>query len=130
LQPAIEDMLAYTDGLKQPLLRQTKETRHAPAPVAINGYAHVKPPASTVIGNDPDIIASNGIDLTVMTPATCSTQCPSRVVEAADRCLRQSRSQRTRRQSAAPASSVRRAVVASSSEATDPRSYKYMVNGI
>jgi hypothetical protein len=128
LQPAIEDILAYTDGLKQRLLRQTKEIRHALAPVATNGHAHVKPPTSTVLGNDTDIVASNGVDCTSTTPATCSTQCqatPSRR-PSRDWCMRQSRSQRTRRQSAAPAGSVRRAGVASSSEATDP----YMANGI
>jgi coenzyme F420-reducing hydrogenase gamma subunit len=117
LQPTIEDMLAYTDGLKQRLLRQTKETRHAPAPVATNGNTHVKPPTSTVIGNDLDMVASNGIDLTATTAATCSTQCPSRAVEAADRCMRQSRSSKA----SPPAGSVRRAGLASSSEATDPR---------
>ena len=42
--------------------------------------ASVKPPVSTVLGNNPDMATSYGADLAATTPATCSTQYPSRAV--------------------------------------------------
>jgi len=80
LQRAIEDMRAYTDASKQRLLRQIREIGQDLRPAAATVNPSVKPPVFTALGNDPDMAASHIVDLVATTPATCSTQYPSRAV--------------------------------------------------
>jgi hypothetical protein len=80
LQPAIEDI--YTDASKRRLHRQITEIRDA-----LSASVHkpavttsVKPQATVVLGNDLHMAVSHRVALAATTPATCSTQCPSRSV--------------------------------------------------
>ncbi|XP_044374820.1 uncharacterized protein [Triticum aestivum] len=86
-------MRAYTDGSRQRICEEIKERRHARAvgvhnvvattsgmPAATTTEASINRRATLRLSNDRGMAASHGTGLAAMSPATCSTQCPSRAV--------------------------------------------------